>query len=315
MHALFDPNQFHPTFLGENIDNLNHSQSFNNYHHISMDSFLNMVNEYGLTDDIIASAITTAYDFFGLQPGLCVKGGTTGIDIGNPITMADDVIMIDKDDLKTLGVHDKETLSLIFTHELVHGLTQYVYATGELTPWQSELISDKWMGFRAAVEGMDIQKVIATLDGTEDSVEHPGEDLRKEHIQQAYDTMKSYIEQGVPANFDTMMQTAALQIQNDPNVIEREKAAEATGILDPDRQVLGYSDYSQSEINSHIKEAEDKIDYYKGLIKRNEEERDFRASHGLPTNTSDSTIGRAQIDLENAKKELNKWKNTEARKK
>lgn len=315
MNAHFDPNQFHPTFLGENNDSLNNNLSFNNYPHISLDSFLNMVNEYGLTDDVVASAMTTAYDFFGLQPGICVKGDTTGINIGNPTTMADDVIMINKDDLMTRGVHDKDTLSLIFTHELVHSLTQYVYATGELTPWQSELISDKWMGFRAAVEGMDIQKVIATLDGTEDSVEHPGVDLRMEHIQQAYDTMKSYIEQGVLANFETLMQTAALQIQNDPNVNEREKAAEATGILEPDRQVLGYSDYSQSEINSHIKEAEDKIDYYKGLIKRNEEERDFKASHGLPTNSSDSTIGRAQIDLENARKEFNKWKNTEARKK
>ena len=148
-------------------------------------------------------------------------------------------------------VHDKDTLSLIATHEVAHQLTQLMYAQGQISPWQSELISDKWMGFRAAAEGLDIEKVIHTFDGLGDCETHPGQDLRERHMRQAYDTYNNLSRNGVDLNFNVLMDTAMSQINADTDIRPREIVAQQNALANGGN-VMSYS-WTQSEIDSHIR--------------------------------------------------------------
>lgn len=304
MDAHFDPTQFHPTFLGSDNSCLT-----DNFHNISMDSFLTSAHEYGLPDDVIHSAVAEAYDFFGMKPAMIIDGNATFVQTGNPYTYEDDRLSINRDELTRYGVHDKNTLSLVCTHEIAHQLTQFMYASGQVSPWQSELISDKWMGFRAAAQGMDVQKVLDTFAGFKDSPDHPGEDLRCEHIRQAYDTMLDFIDRNVPVDFNLLMDTATHQIQCDPDIAARESQFH----LQTPHHEQSYA-YTQAEKDSHIREAQNRIDFQKSVIEHKTAEADSRSRAGLPTNECKSSIGRANIELANAKKDLEHWKSIEVKK-
>lgn len=304
MDATFDPTQFHPTFLGDE----QHTLPTDTFHRYTMDSFLQSSHEYGLPSDVINSAVVSAYGFFGLAPSPVVEGLGTHVNLGNPTTMYDDSMCIDRNELMHYGVHDKDTLSLIATHEVAHQLTQLMYAQGQISPWQSELISDKWMGFRAAAEGLDIDKVIHTFDGLGDCETHPGQDLRERHMRQAYDTYNNLSRNGVDLNFNVLMDTAMSQINADTDIRPREIVAHQNAMTNGGN-VMSYS-WTQSEIDSHIREAQDKIDFNKSVIRENEKIKADRISHGLPHALSDSNINGAKFELEKAKKDLENWKNT-----
>lgn len=304
MDATFDPTQFHPTFLGDD----QHTLPTGTFHKYTMDSFLQSAHEYGLPSDVIGSAVISAYDFFGLVPSPVVEGAGTFVSLGNPATLSDDVMCIDRNGLMNLGIHDKDTLSLVATHEIAHQLTQLMYAQGQISPWQSELISDKWMGFRAAAEGLDIEKVIHTFEGLDDCDSHPGQDLRERHVRQAYETYNEYSRNGVDLNFNVLMDAAMTQIDADADVRSREVLARQNAMADGGN-IMAYS-WTKSEIDSHIKEAQDKIDFYKSVIRENEKIKADRISHGLPHALNDSNISGAKFELEKARKNLENWKNT-----
>lgn len=159
MDAHFDFDQFHPTFLNDGV-----GTAGDNFFHWSMDSFLEAAHEHGLSDDVISSSLADAYHFFGLAPEGFQIGDFTCVSYNDPTVWEDDVLTIGREELLSHGVHDKSTVSLICTHEIAHRLTQMKYAYGEISTWQSELIADKWMGFRAAAEGMDINKILSTFE-------------------------------------------------------------------------------------------------------------------------------------------------------
>lgn len=303
MDISFDPTKFHPTFLGD----ASQGMAGDAFHKYTMESFLKSAHEYGLPSDVISSSVESAYNFFGLEPAFVFEGHRTYVSPGNPTTMADDMMSIDRNELMSYGVHDGDTLSLVVTHEIAHQLTQLMYAEGHITPWQSELISDKWVGFRAAAEGLDIEKVIDTFDGLDDSATHPGQDLRERHIRMAYGTYNEYSRQGCELNFNVLMDVAMTQINDDADVTAREALARQNAPAAPD--VMAYS-WTQSEIDSHVREARDKIDFNKSVIRENEKIRADKIRNGQPYALSDSNIAGAKFELEKAKKELAKWENT-----
>lgn len=303
MDATFDPTKFHPTFLGDD----HQAVTGEPFHKYTMESFLRTAHEYGLPSDVISSSVESAYNFFGLTPATVYEGPGTFMNLGNPTTYADDVMSINRVELMSHGVHDKDTLSLVATHEIAHQLTQLMYAEGQISTWQSELISDKWMGFRAAAEGLDIEKVIHTFDGLEDKDSHPGQDLRERHIRQAYEAYKEYSRQGCELNYNVLMDVASSQINADGDILAREAIARQNAMYNGGN-IMHYS-WTQSEIDSHIREAHDKIDFNKSVIRENEKIRDDKIRNKQPHALSDSNIAGAKFELEKAKKDLAKWQN------
>lgn len=308
MNAHFDPNQYHPTFLG----NEGHSDLFSH----SMDSFLNRVHEWSLPVDVVEEATSNAWDFFHMTHAPLEIGEATYVSLGNPFTYLDDKLTISPEQLTSKGIHDLNSLSLIATHEIVHTITQSMYATGQITDWQSELIADKWMGIRAAMQGLDPTSVINSMQNEVDSSSHPGGDLRMRHIQEGYDMVQEMSDAGIPLNFDNLMNRAIAQVNSDSDVLPREQMAKIQMQTQAPENSFsaGFQQhgYSQEEIDHKIREQQSKIDYYNSLIADKAREVKSRTEAGLSSEAAQSAINCAKIDLENAIKEKNSWQSTVA---
>lgn len=311
MDAHFDPNQFHPTFLGSE----SHSAPFE----VSMDSFLHKVHEWGLPIDVVEEASANAYDFFHMVQTPLEIGNYTHVNLGNPYTYADDKLTISPEELKSMGIHDKDSLSLVCTHEIIHQVTQTMYAHGQISDWQGELIADKWMGIRAAIENIEPSTVINSMKDGIDSPDHPGGDLRMKHIQDGYDMVKEMTDADVPLTFENLMNRAIAEVNADPNVLPREQAAkmEAANVSLHVNSVPGHDytqGYTQEEIDRKIEEQQKKIDHCNSVIADKTRLKEIKERGGDPTDGEKYSIASATIDLENAIKERNVWCNTTATK-
>lgn len=235
--------------------------------------------------------------------------GATCIETGNPYTYADDKLNISTSELKALGIHDRNSLSLICTHEAIHEITQNIYAHGQISDWQSELLSDKWMGIRAAMEGYDLRYVINSLADSDDSVSHPGGDLRVKHIQEGYDLVESLKEKGIPLSFGNLMDQAVHQIAIDDDILHRESIAK-TQSLESVVEHTTIKSYTQSEIDSHIREEQKKIDNARSVIAERSRTMANKAAAGEACDSDKYAIGSARADLENALKAKSSWEST-----
>lgn len=300
MDAHFDSTQFHPTFTGWG----SHSPF-----EVSMDSFLHKVHEYGLPDDVVAQAATSAWDFFDMVHAPIEIGSVTGVETGNPYTYEDDKLIVSPFQLKALGIHDQNSLSLICTHEAVHQITQNIYAHGQISDWQSELISDKWMGIRAAIDGYDLKNVLESLSDSIDSSSHPGYDLRLRHIQEGYDLVETLQEKDIPLTFDNLMNRAVDQIVSDKDILVREQLAK-THDSTMDTAQSTFRGYTKSEIDSHIREEQRKIDNAKSVIAEHSRAMANKAAAGQAFDSDKYAVGSAKVDLENALKAKSSWENT-----
>lgn len=303
MDSHFDPTQFHPTFTGLE----NHHAPFE----VSMDSFLQKAHEYGLPKDVVSQAADNAWDFFNMVHVPVEIGTSTYIETGNPYTFADDSLTISPLQLKSLGIHDMNSLSLICTHEVMHQITQNMYAHGQISDWQSELLGDKWMGIRAAMQGIEPSSVIESLQSENDSNSHPGGDLRIRHFDEGYKLVNELKDADIPLSFNNLMDRAISQINSDESILARETLAKSQVMThNPSQQRA----YTQSEIDSHIREEQSKIDHLRSVISDKSRVMANKASAGESFDSEKYSIGSAKIDLETAIKTKNSWENTKASK-
>ena len=303
MDSHFDPTQYHPSF-GE-------SEIGHTPFEISMDSFLQRIHEYGLPDDVVYQAAHNAWDFFSMVHIPIEIGQTTCIETGNPFTYDDDKLTISTDRLKNLGIHDLNSLSLICTHEAMHQITQNLYAHGQISDWQSELLSDKWMGIRAAMQEIDPSSVIESIQKETDSPSHPGGDLRVKHFEEGYNLVKQLNDSEIPLTFDNLMDRAVSQINSDETIISREIYAKSHEVS---HFVPQQKAYTQSEIDNHIREEQSKIDHLKSIIADKSRAMANKAAADEACDSEKYSIGSAKIDLEKAIKSKNFWENAKASK-
>ena len=161
--------------------------------------------EYNLPHDVIQEAIHNACLFLGLHDLPFDYDNEVCIYTKNPTTFTDDIIGINKEQLYQLDIHNKDNLSLIMTHETVHGLLQYISAMGSLSPWQEELICDTFMGVRAAVENLSTNRVEEGLSRTLASDTHPYGELRVKYIEIGKEIANELMARDLPINPDNIL--------------------------------------------------------------------------------------------------------------
>lgn len=167
-----------------------------------MDDFLREAeqkfsNLFNLDMAQITDAIQSACAFFGLSyPNMVLnltrrpKGGTMVYNL-DPETDADDILCYDLNQLMALGITNKDSFSLIMTHECAHRYFQnYSFPGLNNGQWERELACDFCMGARAALEHMSVEKVVRGLGGTHGADTHPDGDLRVEAITGGYNFMQ-----------------------------------------------------------------------------------------------------------------------------
>lgn len=313
MDTYFDPNQFHPTFLSGNDPSLDATISGESiqYHSI-MNDFMKSAHEHSMAPDVVRDAVNSAVDFFQSTGFSMTKlpihdTPQTWVEANNPTTVLDDVMGFNRDEMLRMGINTKDSMSLIATHEMGHRLTQLMYASGQVSTWENELIADAWMGVRAEVDKIDIGSVYHSFDNATDSPTHPGSDLRHEFMNIGQQIAKDMKDHDIEITYDGVMARMHDYLTQYHDVITpREVAQQPHAIAQP---VAFTGNYTQSEIDQHIHDAQDKIDYARSVIKEHTQIAKDRAAHGQPTDSEAYTIGSAKIDLENALKDKNRWEN------
>jgi hypothetical protein len=312
MDAHFDPTVYHPSF-GPQSPEL--SLSGNVFTH-TLSHFHQMFHEYSLPDDVVEKAVHDACDFLHMND-LDIKGAKmTGVFVNDPTTLNDDVLGFNRQQMLDLGVHDEKTLSLICTHEAAHCLLQNLSSTHYLTNWQTELSCDAFMGVRAAVEGMDLEKVKATLSDTTESTTHPGGKMRLDYLEHGWKIGEELKSHDIPVTADKIMERISTYLQNDANeilhqeVVTFEKATEhkGEGLLDSEEQ----KGYTREEISRKKTKAKLDMAREEANMRHLRYMINSKARMGEPNSAEASSFREAHDRYIKAKDDLWKWEHTHA---
>lgn len=146
---------------------------------------------FNLSDQEIAESVQKASDFFHLNsPKYIREDWTTGVILGMKQKGNDDVLCFNREQMKEMGITDRESFDLVMTHEGAHRALQFM--EGRYDSHQEELCCDFLTGVRAGLNGMDDEKMIHSLEGTFDSESHPDGLLRAESIKTGAQYAKEY---------------------------------------------------------------------------------------------------------------------------
>lgn len=151
-------------------------------------------NNYGfnLSDKEIAESVQRASDFFHLSSPKDVREDwTTGVILGMKEKGNNDVLCFNREEMKEMGITDREGFDLVMTHEGAHRALQFM--GGRYDSHQEELCCDFLAGVRAGLNGMDEEKLVLSLEDTTESASHPDGIMRTEAIRSGAQFAKEYI--------------------------------------------------------------------------------------------------------------------------
>lgn len=156
------------------LDSIHHSYGFN------------------LSDKEIAESVQKASDFFHLSsPKEVQEEWTTGVILGMKQKGNDDVLYFNREQMREIGITDREGFDLVMTHEGAHRALQFM--EGRYDFHQEELCCDFLAGVRAGLNGMDEEKLVLSLEETTESVSHPDGIMRAEAIKSGAQFAKEYM--------------------------------------------------------------------------------------------------------------------------
>ena len=173
----------------------------------TMDDFLREAeqkfsNLFNLDIAQITDAIQSACAFFGLSYPKKVLDISRTSEPGtrvysmDPTTDEDDILYYDLRELMAIKIRNKESFSLIMTHECAHRYFQgWTFQGMKNGQWEQELACDFLMGARAAIEGMNPQQVINALGSIGGADTHPDGDLREDAIRAGYNIVQDIVAQ------------------------------------------------------------------------------------------------------------------------
>lgn len=291
---IYYPNDFHGLAMGDWLNNLG-------------STFTDWVDSWGLhsgfSNDAIVSSVHDASNFFHIDDPMQIRDGwTTGVYPNNPFTDADDVLMVNRDQLLDMGLTEKDGLDLVMTHECAHRALQNRDDLG-LNSHQEELCCDFMAGVRAGLNGIDVSQMKDSLADSMASETHPAGDLRVDAIDAGVEFAQSYLEDhGVPPTFEECVECITDQTSDICALVNDDAVSQITLREDNPTELKGYT---QSEINTHIHGAEQDMDYYKAQMRRHSK----LMKNSAYTETEEIHLKDAERKYNAAKAEYNKWSN------
>lgn len=160
----------------------------------------------------ITDAIGSACAFFGIPyPDMVYnltyqQDGRTMFVNSDPSTYDDDVICFNLKQLRNLGATNKESFSLIMTHECAHRYFQKTTFPGlNNGVWEEELACDYFMGVRSQMQHMDIRRVAEELGRIQGWKGHPDGDLRYQAIMEGQRAVVFLAQNNYALSMDNLM--------------------------------------------------------------------------------------------------------------
>ena len=294
---IFDPNGFHGFAINDWLSNL--GTSFTDW----VDSWS---SHSGFSNDVIVGSVHDASNFFHIDDPMQIREGwTTGVYPNNPFTDADDVLMVNRDQLQNMGLTEKDGLDLVMTHECAHRALQNRFDLG-FNSHQEELCCDFMAGVRAGLNGIDVTQMKESLADSMASETHPAGELRVDAIEAGVEFAQSYLEDhGVPPTFEECVECITDKTTDICALVNDDAVSQIT-LREAGSTEL--KNYTQSEINSHIHDAERDMDYYKAQMRRHSE---LTKNSNYPE-TEEMHLKDAERKYNEAKAEYNKWSNMTA---
>ena len=299
---------------------------------ISPDGWFDDVRQmYGesLSDEMISQSVEETCDFFHIEePAIVSEGWTTGVYPNNDFTLQDDILIFNREQLLDMGISGKDALDLVMTHEGTHRVLQGMEHL-EFNSHQEELCCDYMAGVRAGLNGIDVSQMENSLMYTLESETHPAGVERVESIEagvrfaQKYDaeynmapTFNECLYNFCEINEVEQIEQITLREEYAPSDLNAYHSSESTGSVafvdsDLDGSNPTFKGYTQEEINSKKKKAEQDMSYWKGQMRSHGE----LAKHEMWRESEISHVKNAERKFEKAKAEYNKWSNMKPDKK
>lgn len=160
-----------------------------------MHSFIgDWFNRFDLDNEQVLASVRDASDFFNMDAPASVQyGWTTGVATALQDTVADDVLLINKQQMANMGITTPEAFDLVMTHEGAHRALQ---GNDIYNDHQEELCCDTMAGVRAALNNVSdkaIQAMKDSLEATVASDTHPAGNARVAAIDDGYQFAKDYM--------------------------------------------------------------------------------------------------------------------------
>lgn len=272
--------------------------NFDNYSEELIDDYAYTPYE-GLTTESIYQSVQEACVFFNMNLPMSIQENwTTGVITGLDYTENDDILLYNREQLIQLGITDKEGFDLVMTHEMAHRALQGL-ETG-FDSYQEELCCDFIAGVRAELNGMDANKMIASLENLPAGETHPAGNERIQAIINGILFANNYID------------TYHIQPTFSDCLENFEKCYNLNGIENKQINLCIEEDihtYTQQEINQNKKRAEHEMDVQESNMRYNSKLSASKAAAGHSTEASDYQYKVAQQKYNKARAEYEKWDN------
>ena len=142
-------------------------------------------------DSTIIDSVHESSEFFNIDnPAVIQESVTTGVYPGNPLTERDDILIVNRSQLDSIGITDKEGLDLVMTHEAAHRALQGMGL--DFSSHEEELCCDYMSGVRAGLNNMDASKMGDSLLNTQESLSHPSGTDRAGAIERGEEFARDY---------------------------------------------------------------------------------------------------------------------------
>lgn len=152
-------------------------------------------DRFDLKDAQVLASVQDASDFFNMDAPASVQyGWTTGVATALQDTVADDVLLINKQQMANMGITTPEAFDLVMTHEGAHRALQ---GNDIYNDHQEELCCDTMAGVRAALNDVSDDAIQAMKDSLKDTVAtgtHPAGSDRVAAIEDGYQFAKDYMD-------------------------------------------------------------------------------------------------------------------------
>lgn len=283
-----------------------------------------------LSDDMIVQSVQEASAFFNIDdPMLIAEDFTTGVYPNMDMTVMDDILIFNREQLLDMGITEKEGLDLVMTHEGAHCALQGLDLGFD--SHQEELCCDFMAGVRAGLNGIDVSQMENSLADTPVSDSHPGGADRVDSIENGVQFAQDYMDRyGHAPSFseclDFFTGDAELEDFSPSQITLRPEhgtsvfaaytdSGESTGSAafvdnDLDASNPSFKGYTQSEINSRMSKAEHEMRCQESNMRHRESMMKSKARMGEPYESEEHQFNVAKRKWEEAKAEYNKWKYT-----
>lgn len=252
-----------------------------------------------LSDEMIVQSVHQASTFFHINdPAAIYDDVSTGVYTNLSSTPMDDILVVGREQLSSMGITEKDGLDLVMTHEGAHRTLQGMNMN--YSSHQEELCCDFMAGVRAGLNGMDVSQLEDSLADTAESQTHPNGALRVTSIEEGVKFAQQYMEANNQAP------TFSECIDHFNNEIIDFKID--CGInLRQEESMAAFHGYSTEEIKNHLSKASHEMDVQESYMRHHKRMAESKERCNQPHSSEDYAYQQAYNKYEAARKEYNKW--------